>query len=592
MAVVMGEQLQVSFGGYSTAGVKDENQDAFAAHQPGLSQAKYKGIGVCIADGVSCSDQAQLASSTAVTHFLQDYYCTPDSWDVKTSASKVLSSLNAWLYHHGQQASARHNGLVTTFSALIAKSNSAHIFHAGDSRIYRFRMAEDSHDAEFEQLTRDHCISQGNPEKGGKVYLSRALGMDNHLEVDYHCVDIHPGDCFLFSTDGVHDFFSTSEIKHWFSQLTAEDQQYQFEQACQKLVDQALQRGSDDNCSCFVLRIEQTPAPDIVEAQRQLSERIIPPVLEVGHKIDQLRVQKVLYSGTRSHVYLVENSEQRKFVLKAPSANFSDDLVYLDGFSREQWVGNRVDHGNVMKIYTVRDGSRFLYHLCEYVEGSSLRQWMHDHPRPALKEVRDLVEQVIHGLRAFQRLGMVHRDLKPENILITNDGKVKLIDFGTVAVQGLAEVTNAVEEDCPVGSVFYIAPEYVMNGVARTQSDLFSLAVIIYEMLAGTTPYEMDEIHRKTPKSISEWQYRSLAFHRSDVPAWLDLALEKACHPNIQKRHRAYSELWQDLNQPNPALVGMAAKRPLIERNPLRFWQGTSLLLLAIVIVQQLLLIA
>ncbi|KZZ40319.1 hypothetical protein A3759_24840 [Thalassolituus sp. HI0120] len=416
--------------------------------------------------------------------------------------------------------------------------------------------------------------------------------MDNHLEVDYHCVDIHPGDCFLFSTDGVHDFFSTSEIKHWFSQLTAEDQQYQFEQACQKLVDQALQRGSDDNCSCFVLRIEQTPAPDIVEAQRQLSERIIPPVLEVGHKIDQLRVQKVLYSGTRSHVYLVENSEQRKFVLKAPSANFSDDLVYLDGFSREQWVGNRVDHGNVMKIYTVRDGSRFLYHLCEYVEGSSLRQWMHDHPRPALKEVRDLVEQVIHGLRAFQRLGMVHRDLKPENILITNDGKVKLIDFGTVAVQGLAEVTNAVEEDCPVGSVFYIAPEYVMNGVARTQSDLFSLAVIIYEMLAGTTPYEMDEIHRKTPKSISEWQYRSLAFHRSDVPAWLDLALEKACHPNIQTRHRAYSELWQELNQPNPALVGMAAKRPLIERNPLRFWQGTSLLLLAIVIVQQLLLIA
>lgn len=582
----MGDQLTVSFGGFSTAGIKDENQDAFAAHQPGLSQAKYKGIGACIADGVSCSDQAQLASSTAVTHFLQDYYCTPDSWDVKTSAVKVLSSLNAWLFHHGQQASACHNSLVTTFSALIAKSTSAHIFHAGDSRIYRYRPQK----AEFEQLTRDHCIAQGNPQKGGKTFLSRALGMDNYLEVDYHCVDIQAGDYFVFSTDGAHEYLAAADIQQCLSQLTPGDKQHQFEKACQQLVGTALDRGSDDNGSCFIFRIEQTPTPDIVEAQRQLSERVIPPVLAVGQKIDQLLVQKVLYSGTRSHVYLVENSEKKQFVLKAPSENFSDDLVYLDGFAREQWVGNRIEHRNIMRIYPVRDGSRFLYHFCEYVEGISLRQWMYDHPAPALKEVRDLVEQMIHGLRAFQRLGMVHRDLKPENILITDDGRVKIIDFGTVSVQGLTEIANAIDEDCPVGAVQYIAPEYVMTGQAGVQSDLFSLAVIVYEMLTSHTPYQMDDVHRRTPKSTSEWRYISLRQHRPDLPLWLDLTLEKACHPNGQKRHQAYSELWQDLNQPNPALVSEAAKRPLIEQNPLRFWQGMSLLLLIVMIIQQVLL--
>lgn len=580
----MGDQLTVSFGGFSTAGIKDENQDAFAAHQPGLSQAKYKGIGACIADGVSCSDQAQLASSTAVTHFLQDYYCTPDSWDVKTSAGKVLSSLNAWLFHHGQQASARHNSLVTTFSALIAKSTSAHIFHAGDSRIYRYRPKKAEAAAEFEQLTRDHCIAQGNPEKGGKTFLSRALGMDNYLEVDYHCVDIQAGDYFVFSTDGAHEYLSAADIQQCLSELTPDDKQHQFEKASQQLVSTALDRGSDDNCSLFLVRIEQVPAPDMEEAQRQLTQRVIPPALDVGHKIDQLNVEKVLYSGSRSHVYRVKNNDGKHYVLKAPSENFSDDLVYLDGFAREQWVGNRVDHPNVMKIYPVRDGSRFLYHLCEYIEGQSLRQWLHDTDNPSLDQVRDITEQIIRGLRAFQRLGMVHRDLKPENILITPQGQVKLIDFGTVSVRGISEAAGSIKEDCPVGSVQYIAPEYVMTGQAGVQSDLFSLAVIVYEMLTGHIPYRMDDVHRRTPKSTSEWRYISLRQHRPDLPRWLDLTLEKGTHPNWQKRYPAYSEFIQDLKQPNPQLLRHAHKRPLIERNPVRFWKSTSIVLLILVL--------
>jgi len=198
----MSSELAVTYGGFTSAGTKNENQDAFAAYQPTMGITKYKGIGMCIADGVSCSENAQHASTTSVTHFLNDYYSTPDTWDVKTAVRHVLSSLNAWLYHHGQQASARHNGLVTTFSAMILKSNTLHIFHVGDSRVYRLRGNV------LEQLTRDHTHHHGN----GQSYLSRALGMDNNLDVDYYTSDLLADDILIATTDGVHEYTNKAEL--------------------------------------------------------------------------------------------------------------------------------------------------------------------------------------------------------------------------------------------------------------------------------------------------------------------------------------------------------------------------------------------
>ena len=181
---------------------------------------------------------------------------------------------------------------------------------------------------------------------------------------------------------------------------------------------------------------------------------------------------------------------------------------------------------------------------------------------------------------------MVHRDIKPENVMITRQGQVKLIDFGTVMVRGLAEVGLAVEEDCPVGSVNYIAPEYVIDGVATMQSDLFSLGVMVYEMLAGAQPFKMEKVHRSGAKSTSEWKYQSLKEHRPDMPRWLDLAIEKACHPDIRKRQDAYSEFWSDFTKPNTALISQYQHRPLLQRHADKVWQTLSGILLIIVIIE------
>lgn len=575
----MSAELTVTFGGYSSAGKKEENQDAFAAYQPTLGITKYKGIAACIADGVSCSENAQHASTTSVTHFLTDYYSTPDSWDVKTAAGHVLSSLNAWLYHHGQQASARHNGLVTTFTGFILKSNTLHVFHVGDSRLVRLRGNT------LEPLTRDHTHRHGN----GRDYLSRALGMDTNLDVDYQTSDLQPGDILIGTTDGVHGFISNDQLRALLQPLQSDTPASltHIETISQQVVDLAVAHKSNDNLTCFILKIENVPNKNIQETESELKARTIPPTLKAGQRIDNYLVESVLYAGTRSHLYkVIDKRNNKRFVLKAPSLNFTDDLVYLEGFVREQWVGSRVNNTNVMRILPAEPDGQFLYHICEEIEGANLRQWIHDHPHANLHEVRVIVEQVISGLRAFQRAGIIHRDLKPENVMITTTNQVKLIDFGTASVRGLAEISSPIIEEGPVGSVSYIAPESVIDGISIMQSDMFSLSVMIYEMLTQALPYKMDKIGRRGAKSINEWQYQPLKSFRSDLPKWLDLTLEKACHPNVKQRYEAYSEFWNDLLKPNPDLISRFKRRPLLQQQSSKVWQVVSLLLLIIVLAQ------
>lgn len=564
--------LSVEFGGHSIAGRKERNEDAFAARQPEGNERIYKGVVACIADGVSCSENAQQASTTSVTDFIHNYYSTPDTWAVRQAAARVLSSLNSWLFHHGQQTSARHNGLVTTFTGVICKSTTAHIFHAGDSRIYRWRKGK------LEQLSRDHVHNQ----HGGRSFITRALGMDSVLEVDYFQSDLQVGDVLLLSTDGLHGSLRDREL----AELLSLD--YISLEACaHTLVNRALAAGSDDNISCLLVRIKQLPQADIDEIHRKLTQQVIPPVLLIGQKIDDYEVQKVLHSGSRSHVYLVKHPKQQSLrVLKAPSPNFSDDVQYLEGFIREQWVGQRINHPSIMKIYPRPAESPFLYHLCEYIEGATLRQWMIDNPQPSLARVRDITAGIITAMRVFQRMGMVHRDIKPENLIIDNSGKVRMIDFGTVQVDGLDEISTPLAEEMPVGSVDYIAPEYLHGEKGGHEADIFSLGVIIYEMCTGHLPFKTDAIKQHQPQRYMEWDYISVRHWRPELPLWLDLTLKKACDPNPVKRYHVMSELQQDLSRPNAELVDVHQRGPLLQRNPVLFWQVVSGLLLAGLIAQ------
>ena len=572
-----GKILDVMFGGFSDKGAKYENQDAFAAQQPNGSTRELKGSVVCIADGASCSENAQQASQTSVTTFINDYFSTPDSWTVKDSVARVLSSLNSWLFHHGQQASCRQNQLVTTFSGVVFKSNTAYFFHAGDSRVYLYR------DGNIEQLTKDHCYF---PSDNNSV-LTRGLGMDSHLEVDFFKYDLQLDDRILLTTDGVHDSLSSKQLSDHLS-----NRQLSLEKIAAGVCLAAEDAGSKDNLSCVIAQVNNLPNIGIDEVHQQLTALKIPPVMKAGVTIDNYLIEGVIHSGTRSHVYLAKDKNtNQKVVLKAPSDNFAEDLIYLEGFVREQWVGSRINHKSIMKIYprvnnNGQSVSPFLYHVCEHVEGITLRQWMYDNPSPSLNLVRDITDKIIAALRVFQRQSMVHRDLKPENIMIENDGNIKLIDFGTVQVSGLAEISSPLIEDTLAGAVGYIAPEYLLGQKGVHRSDIFSLGVIVYELLTGELPFKTPLIQHQQVTNFDQWQYRFAQQVRKDIPVWLDLALQKATQPNISSRYLALSEFAKDLATPNMVMVNKIEAAPLIERNPVGFWKMLTGVLTCILIIQ------
>jgi serine/threonine protein phosphatase PrpC len=136
----MSRQLRISVGQHSDKGRKDFNQDFHGALIPTAPLLGMKGVAVVLADGISSSDVSHVASESAVKSFLTDYYCTPESWSVKTSAHRVLAATNSWLHSETRRSQYSHDndkGYVCTFSAMVVKSTTAHIFHVGDCRIYR-----------------------------------------------------------------------------------------------------------------------------------------------------------------------------------------------------------------------------------------------------------------------------------------------------------------------------------------------------------------------------------------------------------------------------------------------------------------------
>ena len=156
----------------------------------------------------------------------------------------------------------------------------------------------------------------------------------------------------------------------------------------------------------------------------------------------------------------------------------------------------------------------FLYYVTEYIEGQTLRKWKNDHPQPSLPEVRGIVEQIAKGLRALHRMKMLHQDLKPENVIIDRNGTVKLIDFGSTKVAGIEELAPPLGETEHLGTINYSAPEYHRGIPVSPASDIFSMALISYELLTGKLPFERKINARK----INKLNYISAKQRRLNLP--------------------------------------------------------------------------
>lgn len=556
----LSSRLNTTIGQATDKGPKHQNEDCLGIMVPDDPALTMKGMVAVIADGVSSAEAGKEASETCVKNFLNDYYSTPDSWTVKTSSQKVLTALNRWLYGQGQRFIDAHRGYISTLSILVIKSRMAHLFHIGDSRIYRLRGAD------FEQLTTDHSAHVSKD----KAYLTRAMGMDIRLDVDYRTEAVEEGDLFFLSTDGIHDFLSKKEIKKALQSANSD-----FEDVCQALIEQAKDVGSDDNLSCQIVRVDKLPDANSEDVYKKLSDLPFPPFLDAGMSIDGYRVLNEIHASNRSQLYVVEDIETRKkWVMKTPSVNFEDDPAYIERFIMEEWIGRRIDCPNVVKVPVETRKRRCLYYLCEYVEGETLAKWIETTNKRDVGQILDIIEQVVRGVRSLHRKETLHQDLKPDNIVLTPDGEAKLIDFGSCLVAGVNEIATPFDRDTILGTATYAAPEYKLRRAGSVRSDLFSIAMITYEMLTGHLPFGEAFDNCESAQDFSRLKYEPAYRYNPMVPAWMDGALRKALHFSPELRYESLSEFVFDLRHPNQQFMRLK-NQPMLERNPMLFWQIT-----------------
>ena len=551
--------LKISLAQYSDKGIKPENQDTVGARIPDGSTLATKGIAIAVADGVSSSSSAQQASQSAVKGFLTDYYATPDTWRTQRSAIQVIKSLNQYLWGQSRN-NVRQEGYLTTFTSLILKGETAFIFHIGDTRAYRFR------NNNLEQLTRDH--TQKIDRK--TTYLSRALGADLSLEIDFHKEEIQVGDIFLLTSDGIHDVIRRRDIQALLRESDDVDH------ICQQLSDTAVANQSSDNLSVQVVRIDSVGTTSQQDAVTVLSQLPFPPSLDPGHKLDGMEVMKILHESERSQVYLVKSEDGRHAVMKTPSENYMDDPAYIERFVMESWIGSRIQNPHVVRVRPANHARSFLYYLTEHIPGPTLAQLITERAPFPIPDAVELIEQIIKGIRAFHRKDTLHQDIKPENIVIGSQGAV-IIDFGSCWVAGVEEAGAPFERDKILGTLRYSAPEYRCAGSINQQSDQFSIALIFYEMITGKVPFGEKYETATDQKSIQKLAYIPAHKHNPLVPLWLDKTIEKSLSIAPSDRYQVLSEWLQDLKRPNPKW-SLQQGESLLERNPLMFWKAAALI--------------
>ena len=555
----MKKTLKVSIGQYSTAGIKQQNQDFHGVYLPEGHVLKQKGIACVIADGIGSSNVSHLAAETAVGSFLSDYYSTSDAWSTQTSAERVIRATNSWLYAQTQQSQGRFDkdrGYVCTLSALILKQQQAHVFHVGDSRIYRIR------DHEIELLTHDHRVWLSSREH----YLSRALGADYRIEIDYRNIELKEKDIFLLMTDGVYEFVTDQQLLDLI--LVDAD----LNQLAKAFVEKALEQGSDDNLSFQVIRVEQLPELNQFHIQQ---DYVFPQQLSKGEVFEGYVIDKILHQNHRSCLYLAHDTQQQPLVIKTLGVDLQQDKYAVEQFQLEDWVSKRLKHDNLMQCYPHNTEKKYLFQCYEYLQGETLAQWLHRQEKPLnLDEILPILQQTALALNAMHRLEMLHQDIRPKNIMVINAEnamKIKLIDYGSTAVRGLVEI-NPKNANRALGTLAFMAPEYFIDHSPSVHSDQFSLAVMAYYLFTKQLPYGTDLARCNSLKQMKKVQYHSIRKYRPDLPIWLDKILGQALSIEPIHRFEALSELIHNLMHPSKELLN--SKPPaIIERDPLRFWQ-------------------
>ena len=304
----------------------------------------------------------------------------------------------------------------------------------------------------------------------------------------------------------------------------------------------------------------------------------------IGQTISHYKIIKELGSGGMGTVYKAWDNKLDRFVaLKFLPPHLSQAGEEKKRFIHEARAASALDHPNICSIYEIdetADGQMFIVMAC--YDGESLKVKIDRGPL-LVEQSLDIAIQIALGLEKAHAKGVIHRDIKPANILITEDGEVKIIDFGLAKLKGQTILTKA---GTTLGTVAYMSPEQTRGAMVDHRADIWALGVMIYEMLAGENPFK-GEYEQAVMYSIVNEDPEFITKVRSDVPAKMDYILEKALTKNLDKRFQTIEEMSKELkNTVEELKEGQHQKQPLyrLGRKQRRIISRISIAILAIII--------
>ncbi|MEE8404515.1 MAG: serine/threonine-protein kinase, partial [candidate division Zixibacteria bacterium] len=237
-------------------------------------------------------------------------------------------------------------------------------------------------------------------------------------------------------------------------------------------------------------------------------------VLTKGTMVAHYRITEKIGAGGMGEVFLAKDTKLgRQVALKFLPVNLAAENEHRARFKREAQAAAKLNHPNIVTIHEVSEFNSRPYIVMEHVEGRSLHDFCHDEPLPTNKII-DTAIQICDGLSKAHKAGIVHRDIKSSNIVVDSDGRPKILDFGLATFKGSEEVTK---DGSTIGTVAYMSPEQAQGQKIDHRSDLFSFGIVLYELIAGRTPFKRDS-DAATLKAIVNDAAEPLTRYRAEVP--------------------------------------------------------------------------
>ncbi|WP_079227115.1 bifunctional protein-serine/threonine kinase/phosphatase [Pseudomonas putida] len=538
--------LQLSFAQASATGPRTENQDALRLVTPAPELAASKGYLFALADGVSQCADGGLAARASLQALAMDYYATPATWGVAQALDRLLLAQNRWLRAQGSQP------LLTTLSALVLRGRRFTLAHVGDCRAYRW------HAGHLHCLSEDHVWDQ----PGMQHVLKRALGLDQHLLVDYLDGELQAGECYLLLSDGVWASLGDQHIQ------AVLREQPDLQSAADTLVASALHNGSQDNASALLVRVEQLGTANLGDTLVQLQQWPLPGPLRDTQMIDGWQVETRLAHSRQSLLYRVRDAQGQPWLLKTLPENREQQPGAAQGLLLEEWFLRRVAGRHFPELHTASQRQHLYYVMREHSGKTLAAHFAENGPLP-LAQWMEVARQLLQAVGVLHRRNLLHRDIKPDNLHLGDDGQLRLLDFGLAYCPGLSQDPL---HELP-GTPSFIAPEAFEGQPPSPRQDLYAAGVTLYHLLTGHYPYgEIEAFQRpRFGQAVNASRYRP------DLPEWLQHNLQQAVAADPSQRFET-AEQWLLLLERGDRQELPNRPRPLLEREPLKVWRTLALL--------------